>query len=42
VKDTQIRAGIVLMINWSTKKAKGCTRKVLNQDASSRVEVTYM
>jgi hypothetical protein len=26
---------IILMISWSTEKAKGCDAKVLNQDGSS-------
>jgi hypothetical protein len=29
---------IILMISWSTEKAKGCAVKVLNQDGSSREE----
>jgi hypothetical protein len=36
--DMQIMVGIVLMISWSTEKAKGCARKVLNQDGLSRVQ----
>jgi hypothetical protein len=29
---------IILMTSWSTKKAKGCAAKVLNEDGSSREE----